>query len=341
MNMVCPRCRESYDQRLVCPKCKVRLVLQNLRHDATLQLPSLPDLSTATPWSRIVIGVVLAQGIYFGLKQLCMAGLLVSGDDAASELWTSHAGPALVLTLQSVGLLLGGILAGAGQRRGPTNGFTIGTLSGLISIGVFRAEVPRLGSYSYIIDLLYLAFIGLLSGWLGMRIWKPLQELSMQLLEHGEAFGLARRKSSFNPFTGPVSWFRVVVGITVCVPPSCGALKLMFWLVNVSHGVLTIEIQQMRLFSWILTAVALLAGSIIAGSAVPNSLKQGLCVGITTIVLVFGHRLYYRGMPSFTWMLLTCSVTLGACLLGSWFGGQLLPPLAKPRKNFHIGPLAS
>ena len=338
MKMVCPRCSGTFEQRLVCPKCKVRLVLQSLRQGATVALPRVTELAAATPWSRILMALVLAYGAYFGLKQLCTAGLLVSEGEPAAEVWTSRAGPPMVLALQSIGVILGGIVVAAGQRRGAIHGFVIGTITGLLFVGPFRSQVPSFGPFSFAIDLSFLAFAGLLSGWMGMRIWKPPEDIAVQFGDRAEAFGLAQRMRRFNPLAGPVSWFRVGIGLAISIPPSIWALKLVFWSVNFSQGLLAIEIQQMRMYAWMLTAAALLAGSTIAGSAVRNSLKQGLCLAVATLVAVLGHRLWVRGLPPITWLLLTSGVTMAACLLGSWFGGQLLPPLA-PKKRIQIGSL--
>jgi hypothetical protein len=153
--------------------------------------------------------------------------------------------------------------------------------------------------------------------------------------------GLSKGRKRPSPLAGPISWFRIAIGLVVCIPPSCWGLKLLYWTMDFSQGLVTVEVQQVRLVSWMVTAAALLVGSVIAGSAVSNSFKQGLCIGIVTIFVVIGHRFYFRGMPPMTWMLLTCGVTMGACLLGGWFGGQLLPPLSKSGKRFHIGPLAA
>jgi hypothetical protein len=306
----------------------------------TLPLARLTDFSNAAPWSRIFVALLLSLGIFFGLKQLCMAGLLAAGDEIHTDIWTTRGGPALVLALQSIGLLLGGILVGAGQKRGPSNGFIVGTFSGLVFVAAFPSEVPAIGRYSLVIDLVYLSFIGVVSGCFGKNIWKPLQDFVGIFGEETESFGLSRHKR-VNPLAGPISWFRVAIGLIVCIPPSCWGLKPLYWAMDYSQGLLTVEVQQMRLVSWMVTAAALLVGSVIAGSAVSNSFKQGLCVGIATIAVVIGHRFYFRGMPPVTWLLLTVGVTMGACLLGGWFGGQLLPPLGKPRNRLHIGPVAA
>jgi hypothetical protein len=337
MNMVCPRCGGGFEQRLVCPKCKVRLVLQSLARGATVPLPRLMAIPAGTPWSRVLISLQLAYGTYFGLKQLCMAGLLVSEGEPGSEIWTGNAGPALVLALQSIGVLVGGILVAAGQRRGPAHGFIVGTLTGLLFVSAFPSQIPSLGRFSLVIDPASLALVGFVSGWIGRRIWKPLEDIAFGLGDQAEAFGLKRRRG-VNPFAGPISGFRVAVGVAVCIPASCWGFKLVLWATEFSQGMLAIELQQMRLFSWMLSAIGLLFGSIIAGSAVRNSLKQGLCVGLMTMLIVVGHRFYIRGLPTLSWTLLTCGMTMGACLLGSWFGGQLLPPLA-PRKKIQIWPL--
>src|SRR5207249_5010482 len=87
-----------------------------------------------TPWGRILVGLLLAQGLYQGLRQLCTAGLLVAGEDAAGDVWATLLGLVLLQGLQGLGLLAGGALAGAGQRRGAFFGMFVGLWSGVVFI---------------------------------------------------------------------------------------------------------------------------------------------------------------------------------------------------------------
>ena len=70
MAMVCPQCASSYEQRLQCPTCNARLL-----YDPRGPKPAARSSAVRwqqTPWGRILIGLVLAQGLYFGLQHLLM-----------------------------------------------------------------------------------------------------------------------------------------------------------------------------------------------------------------------------------------------------------------------------
>ena len=91
MALACPQCKQIFEQNGVCPLCNVVL----LYHADQLQ----PQPSSGsrldeemhqwqqTPWGKILIGVILAQGLSYGLQQLLTAGFVASGDTA--NVWTT------------------------------------------------------------------------------------------------------------------------------------------------------------------------------------------------------------------------------------------------------------
>src|SRR4051812_48077814 len=83
-SMACPQCSRGYaPEKTECPGCRVPL-LESL----TLETDSLPDESAwqHTPWGRIAIGLVLAQGLSFGFNHLLKAGALAeSGFDLTPQ----------------------------------------------------------------------------------------------------------------------------------------------------------------------------------------------------------------------------------------------------------------
>jgi len=79
MAMVCPQCNGSFEQRWHCPSCGVRLLYQTRQTRTGGGSPGETDPWQQTPWGRILIGLLLAQGIYYSLRHLFTAGLLVSG----------------------------------------------------------------------------------------------------------------------------------------------------------------------------------------------------------------------------------------------------------------------
>src|SRR3954451_15976025 len=109
MSMVCPQCNRAFEQQLNCPECGGRLLFQaNTR--ATASDDSGSDLTQwqQTPWGRMLVGLILAQGLAYGLQQLFTAGFLASGEH--SSRWASLSGVALLHGLQGACLLVGGAL---------------------------------------------------------------------------------------------------------------------------------------------------------------------------------------------------------------------------------------
>src|SRR5438309_8971189 len=99
MAMVCPQCNTSYEQRWQCPLCETRLLFDHAR-----RLPASTFERSLSwrqrPWGRIIIGLVLAQGLYYGLRHLATAGLLAfQGREAVEQMGTSAAG---ILWLQGI-----------------------------------------------------------------------------------------------------------------------------------------------------------------------------------------------------------------------------------------------
>src|SRR5262245_15498876 len=135
MAMVCPRCRGLFEQRLTCPGCEVRLDYLDPR---TLRKRRPIRFSMSwqhTPWGRTLVGLLLAQGLFYGLRHLLssvLLGLVPSepgGPDPLSQLWVV----ALMQAAQLIALVLGGIVAGANQRNGVLQGAILGVINGILS----------------------------------------------------------------------------------------------------------------------------------------------------------------------------------------------------------------
>src|SRR5262245_19288539 len=111
MAMVCPQCNGSFDERVVCPTCGVRLLFHtNLSNASGEDKSQWAD----TPWGRLLVGMLLAQGLAHGLQLFLTAGMLAA-DDSAQTVWTTLFGLVLLHGLQGISLVVGGAIAGAGQ----------------------------------------------------------------------------------------------------------------------------------------------------------------------------------------------------------------------------------
>src|SRR5438105_15600753 len=116
MAMLCPQCRGSFAQRLNCPKCGVRLLYQDGRHRSEETSEGQTASWQQTPWGRLIVGLLLAQGLYYVLRHLCMAGLLVAWEQSAGSVWATLTGLIVLQALQAASIFAAGLLTGAGQR---------------------------------------------------------------------------------------------------------------------------------------------------------------------------------------------------------------------------------
>lgn len=334
MAMVCPQCNGSFDQRLQCPACGVRLVYQSARR------PGAPARSwQGTPWGRIVVGLLLSQGLYYGLRQLCTAGLLISGDEAARSVWATLYGLVLMQALQALGLLAGGTLAGAGQRQGAVYGAVVGVWNGVISVVVLQASSPTFNAVAlYGQPILHTVF-GVVGGLVGSLIWKPLPTVTLPgSAVRLKAPAVVPLRSSGVRLDGPIAWARVLAGTALAVGGTVWATVILDLVLDASSGELTVTSHlQARLVTWEISGLAILGGGALGGATMANAVKQGLCVGLFTGALLFGIRV---GSPEITLdlLLLTLVGTLALGLVGGWFGGQLFPPLVAGPRRKRLGP---
>lgn len=342
MPLACPQCKQVFDKSGICPLCNVVLMYHatNLQNEPGPANGAEDDDSAQwqqTPWGRIIIGLILAQGLSFGLLQLLTAGILAAseGTDAWQTLW----GIVLRHSIYAVSLILGGALTGAGQSRGIIYGALVGLTSGIITFFLQGHASESFGSaLVYAEPILHMA-IGAIGGALGILVWRPtplLPELDgttptpMAGARWGFAFG--------KMLAGPVHVGRVCLGAFVIVIGVVWAQAILDFLLRASGGNLAISSHlQAQLVSMEISALVAILGAGFAGATTRNGLKQGLCVGIGASVIVLGIQI---SSPKFTLesAIFTLSGIIAVALVGGWFGGQLFPPLSadKRRRRFSI-----
>jgi hypothetical protein len=336
MSMICPECNKIYEQQeQICPTCSIHLMFYARLAPVAAPGAILEEESSQwqhTAWGRIAVGLILAQGLALGLKQLLTAGLHATGDEAL--LGGTWIGLALLHSLHAVGLLCGGIFAGAGQQRGALIGGLMGLGSGLITLAL-QAQAPRIlpDALHFAQPLLHVLF-GMMGGCIGTAIWTPTPKLT-----------LPESKTEGTPppsliemrwLRGPIAWWRVIAGATLM---TCGIVwsnLIMNWMIEASLGSLTLTTHfQAKLVSWEVAGLTMLIGATLAGATTFNGTKQGLCVGIGAAVLYIGYQLArFQAQPET--IISAIVAMLGIGLLGGWFGGQMFPPLGRGRRRRRI-----
>src|SRR5262249_55407318 len=138
-----------------------------------------------TALGRTVVGLMLAQGLYYGLLQLSSAVIVGIGNTAIMAEW-SHSPPDgwvwwLMQGIQVVSVLVGGVMAGAGQRRAFLLGLLLGLINGSIFLGAQFAvqqasgkapDALVLSPQTLGIQMMVQMVCGAIGGFLGGFIWK-------------------------------------------------------------------------------------------------------------------------------------------------------------------------
>jgi hypothetical protein len=329
MPLVCPQCKQLFEQNGVCPLCNVVLLYHapNLQSEPAPAATTVEDESSQwqqTPWGKILIGLILAQGLSFGLQQLLTAGFLASGD--GSDHWNTVLGIVLHHAVLAFSLLIGGALSGAGQTRGIIYGSFVGLASGIITLMLQNHRGEAFFSlFIYAEPIIHLATGGI-GGALGMLIWPPTPKLPE--LENSTptpiplpSFGIALG----NMLSGPVHFGRVCVGAFVIVIGVVWSQAILEFLLRASNGSLALSSKlQAQLVSMEITALVVLLGAGFAGASTRNGFKQGLCVGFAASAIVLGVQI---NNPRFTLeaAVFTLSGIILTAQVGGWFGGQLFP----------------
>jgi hypothetical protein len=340
MAMVCPQCNGSFEQRWHCPSCGVRLQYQAHHTRVGGKGSGEGGQWQQTPWGRIFIGLLLAQGLYYSLRHLCLAGILATGEGRPHDVWNTLYGLILLQALQGVGLLIGGMLSGAGQRRGAFFGGVVGIWTGVISILIALqtgSDMTPVALYGQ--PILQTAF-GAVGGLLGSLIWPPLPRLSLSgVFPSSRIIVPAGKRTPL--LTGPISWWRALAGAAVSAGGSLWANVILDLVLETSEGRLTIDSHlQAQLVTWEIVALAMFCGGALAGATTPNGVTQGLLAGLCVAAISWGARLNGADFQFESVMLAgVAAVSLG--LVGGWFGGQLLPPVARVARQKGMGPASA
>jgi hypothetical protein len=331
--MICPQCGKSYEQRLDCPLCGVRLLFHGARAGGR-RFVAASWRWRQTVWGRVVLGLFLAQGLLYALRQL-LTGLLLalSADGNPQEAWASPGGVVLLEGLRLSTLLVGALFAGGGHRQGLLLGTVVGAANAVLTLLLQPGPSPFVSTVEMYGQPMLQGVVGALGGGLGCFLWRPLPAASRGLDQ--------KRKREFvrpNLLAGRIAWIRVAVGVGIAVAGTLSALALFEMALDVSAGKLgTTDELQDRFVTWEIKTLALLLGGAFAGATTNNGLKQGLVVGVATSVILVGIQISRLDQ----WepvAVLTMASALTLSLAGGWFGSQLFPPVVNFRGRSRLGP---
>jgi hypothetical protein len=333
MAMVCPRCLQAYDQQLYCRDCGCRLQFQA---DSLERTPSpLPEPEGPwqhTPWGKIVVGLLLALGISYGLQQLCIAWQLGGSDGTLAGAWTTLWGVVLLHLLQGISLIVGGAVTGAGQPRGLLYGSVVGLISGGAFLALQRHQGDGQPDMLMFTQPVMHALFGMAGGFVGMLIWKPPPTIPLSTTVAPSA-GKPTVSLLGRLFSGRIHYGRIFAGVFVVVAGVVWSKVILEYMLRASNGTLAVSSHlQARLIGWEIAAMVTLLGAGVAGATTFNGLKQGLFVGLGSAVVIAGvhfgnDKLVVQSLAGMVGTVVVLS------LAGGWFGGQLFPPIFARRRR--------
>jgi hypothetical protein len=293
-----------------------------------------------TALGRVCVGVILAQGLAYGLRMFCTAAASVS-DDEASTVWAGLYGLILLQGLQIVGLLVGSGLAGAGQARAALLGAAVGLLNScvvLILQAVNGEPVTRLDLYGQ--PLLYLV-VGLAGGCAGRIIWRPLPTLRLASPPGAMKNLKSQSARALQTLNAPVSWMRVLLGTGIVLIGVFWPKAILDFILEAGHGKITVSTHlQARLVTWEVMALFAVLGAGLAGTNTFSGAKQGICVAIAASLCFLAVQLGRGRALAGDQVLLTLVVLLVLGLVGGWFGGALFPPVVSRARRRGSGAVA-
>jgi hypothetical protein len=285
-----------------------------------------------TSLGRILIGLIIAQGLFYALRHLLTGILLAASGSEPEELWDDMGHLLLLQAIQLFSLIVGGMMAGGGQQQGLVVGALAGAWNGVLSVLLRQNPAQELTVVGLYGQPLLHGFCGALGGWIGSWIWKPIP-VGVPASLQPKRKPAPRRKVS--PFAGKVFWFRVVLGTAFAVAGTLSASILFKKMLDLSAGRLATSHElQDWLITWEIKALAVLVGGVLAGATTPNGFKQGLLVGLLATVVLIGAQAKQTDELAEMAMWTTVSTFLLA-MVGGWFGGQLFPPLIERKR---LGP---
>jgi hypothetical protein len=334
MAMLCPQCHGSFAQRLHCPRCGVRLMYRDSRQRSE---GGLPATWQQTPWGRLFVGLLIAQGLCYALRHLCMAGRLAAAEEFAGSVWAILGVLILSQVPRAVGVFAAGLLTGAGQRAGLLFGAVVGVWNAVLFILLdFWNGDPSTSIDLFGQPVLHVAF-GALGGLVGALIWRPLPPVLAPELPRKTPLPVVPVLKGPPAFSGPVAWARVLTGITVAVGGVFWVDMIRDSVLDASEGKLSIKTHlEAELVTWEISALAMIAGGALAGATTANGSKQGICVGVGTAAVLLGIRLAsITSTPELLILTALSAVALG--FVGGWFGGHLLPPVYRSARRKSIG----
>lgn len=351
MQRVCTRCGAVATNQFLCPACGRRTV--DVDGDARDADPSGAALTFG---GGLLTGLVVSQGLTYALRHLAIAGLLWrAGREEELAFWTTLPGLIVQQIAQGVALMIGGMLAGAGQKRGLTVGATLGAINAVLLIALHLLAKQRPAEIVLYAQPLLHAILGGIAGMLGAVVWQPSPDLRELESQTKSPDLLTTTLPPVREITTPepLPWGRLFVGTAVAVIGALGAGLIRDLVMSAGGRRGGYEFHQSQFITWQIAVMAMVVGGGVAGSTTRGGALYGFWVGglaaglLVVLAATVDLRLQLSEVAG--WFLgaqvpdgspaslaFQGVQTVLAGTLGGWLG-SLIMPAAPPRKRYESG----
>ena len=360
MQLFCPACNAAYFGETRCPRCAGLLLMP---HEVASNAPPEPEpppvQASPTAIGRITMGTILALGFYLGVRKLLTGSILAALQVGAGEWWLSLQGLTAIYSVQVVAVLFGALIAAAGRPYGYSLGFMVGGICGGLYLGFeLLAGAPAQTLVLYLQPPV-LAFLGLVAGAVGSRVWQPAAILNLPLPTGSKLSSLQLGDDLAEEQPRPTWWIRVLAGAAIIVIGTafadpvavvpCSRTRADFSTLRASARPSTSPGSSPRSLPSAAAcsprparAPAFVTGCSPGCSArlacsPPARARAKHCRRSTTSWLAAPSSNCRSRAPPCWGTLGTAIASLG--VLGGWLGGTLFPPMAPPhmRKRLQVG----
>ncbi|HJZ53313.1 MAG TPA: hypothetical protein VKE74_00050 [Gemmataceae bacterium] len=352
MQLFCPSCQAAFSGASRCPRCGGLLLMpqeatpdESPRRRRESHEPICP-----TPLGRVIVGTLLALGLYLALRKLATGWLTATTGDPDAW-WMSFEGLRTVLGLQAGAAVFGALIAGACRPRGFPLGAVVGGLCGSLFLAAELVGGAPPADLVILVQPAVLLAAGGIAGTIGSRVWPTAPDVEMP-----PPAAAISKLSSIQLETDPpaatrrpTAWFRVLVGALLMVAGAGLADQIRFGAQKYSGGLLKVESRgQGRFLSWQFATLVILGGGALAGAGTGAGIRHGIFAGVLgaagvlglssaqgEIVIPAGYwldKLHLGGLALLDPAAVTAvaSGVILAGMVGGWLGATLFLPLAPP-----------
>jgi hypothetical protein len=343
MRRICPQCHGNFETQFLCPNCGIETRDVAEHSVSPTRLAELDASGTPGLATRLIAGLLLAQGIYYGVSQL---GIALSLGMNETNHW-AKLGTVANSALMLLAVLIGSLLAGAGNPRGMAAGAAMGLVHALALIGAGFGLGGWPGDSMVFAGWIPLTVAGAVGGRCGRYLWPAIIDFQRPTISSASASRASRSTADRRSRPKvPIAWSRVIAGAVLSIGCTVWAGQIRDYILTTSGGKFSVDSRlQLHFVTWVISALAMMVGGVFAGASTRGGIRHGILVGMIAAVGIFvlqsqvikealpAERFFASvlGLPESATLspvrlgLFLLSNTVVLAMFGGWVGASLLP----------------